>query len=124
MRSLATTYGDFDPALHFFGPPVGEYKSPKEYETAMYDLVAADLEESLVAGGSSPVKCSYEVFRILRDATRSLVEFGGLTLDSYVDFHQTIRNRVHRLVAGPPAVRVQQLLALMDAGVDPAETGP
>ena len=55
---------------------------------------------------------------------RSVVELGGLSLDSYLDFNADICSRIHRLVAGPPALRSRQMLALMDAGVVRAPYGP
>ncbi|MGO9909061.1 MAG: hypothetical protein ACLP4R_27200 [Solirubrobacteraceae bacterium] len=53
-----------------------------------------------------------------------MVELGGLTLDSYLDFNGDICSRSHRLVAGPPALRSRQMLALMDAGVVRTPYGP
>jgi uncharacterized NAD(P)/FAD-binding protein YdhS len=70
------------------------------------------------------VKAALEVFRILRDQLRSVIEFGGLTLESYLDFQTNVRGRINRMEAGPPALRSQQLLALMDAGVVRAPLGP
>jgi hypothetical protein len=55
---------------------------------------------------------------------RSVVEQGGLSLDSYLDFNADIRSRIHRLDAGPPALRSRQLLAPMDAGVVRVPFGP
>jgi hypothetical protein len=55
---------------------------------------------------------------------RAVVERGGLTLDSYVDFNAHLCGRIHRLVAGPPALRTRQMLALMDAGVVRTPFGP
>ena len=43
---------------------------------------------------------------------RTVIEFSGLTLESYLDFRDNIKTRVNRIVAGPPAVRSKQLLAL------------
>ena len=40
---------------------------------------------------------------------RSVVELGGLSLDSYLDFNADICSRIHRLVAGPPALRSRQI---------------
>ena len=70
------------------------------------------------------MKSASEVFRIFRDPMRSVVEQGGLTLDSYLDFNADICSRIHRLVAGPPALRTRQMLALMDAGVVRYPYGP
>jgi len=78
-------------------------------------MVEDDLDEALLPWGS-PVKAAQEVLRILRDDIRSIIEFGGLSLESYVDFKHNVKGRINRLEAGPPLVRSQQLLALMDAG--------
>ena len=55
---------------------------------------------------------------------RTVIEFKGLTLESYVDFRDNIKTRVNRLVAGPPALRSKQLLALIDAEVVTVPFGP
>jgi len=115
VTGLAGRYGEFDPWVHFFGPR-REYVSSKDYESQIYSLVEDDLSESL-RGGSAPVKSAYEVFRHLRDLMRTVIEFRGLTLESYLDFRDNIKTRVNRIVAGPPAVRSKQLLALIDADV-------
>ena len=122
VMGLAGRYGEFDPRVHFFGPR-RDYVSSKDYESQIYSLVEADLCESL-RGGSAPVKSAYEVFRHLRDLMRTVIEFSGLTLDSYLDFRDNIKTRVNRIVAGPPAVRSKQLLALIDADMVTVPLGP
>lgn len=122
VQALSMRYGEFDPYWHFFGPR-GDYVSSKDYEAQIYSLVESDLVESL-RGGSAPVKSAYEVLRHLRDLMRNVIEFKGLTPESYVDFRDSIKTRVNRLVAGPPALRSKQLLALMDADVVTAPFGP
>src|SRR5262249_4559190 len=101
-----------------------KYDSRDAYERFVYDSLAADLIEAEVPDGASPVKSASEIFRIFRDPMRSVVEQGGLTLDSYMDFNADICSRIHRLVAGPPALRTRQMLALMDAGVVRFPYGP
>jgi hypothetical protein len=122
VRSLSASYGEFDPAWHFFGPH-GDCVSSKDYESQIYSIVEADLVEAL-RGGSAPVKSAYEVLRHVRDLMRTVIEFKGLTLESYLDFRDKIKTRVNRLVAGPPAVRSKQLLALIDAEVVTVPFGP
>jgi hypothetical protein len=120
---LAARYGDFDaPALFFGHEP--KYASSQDYERFVYGALADDLREAEVPHGASPVKCAAEVFRIFRDPMRSVVEQGGLSLDSYLDFNADLRSRIHRLVAGPPALRSRQLLALMDIGLLRIPFGP
>ena len=122
VRRLVADYGEFDPAWHFFGPH-GDCVSSKDYESLIYSIVEADLTEAL-RGGTAPVKSAYEVLRHLRDLMRTVIEFRGLTFESYVDFRDNIKTRVNRLVAGPPALRSKQLLALIDAEVVAVPLGP
>ena len=122
VRRLSASYGEFDPAYHFFGPR-GDCVSSKDYEAQIYSIVEDDLRESL-RGGSAPVKSAYEVLRHVRDLMRTVIEFQGLTLESYLDFRDNIKTRVNRLVAGPPALRSKQLLALIDADVVTVPVGP
>jgi uncharacterized NAD(P)/FAD-binding protein YdhS len=74
--------------------------------------------------GGSPVKAALEVTRILRDQMRAVIEYGGLSMQSFVDFQSNVRGRINRIEAGPPPVRSQQLLALLDAGVVSIPFGP
>jgi uncharacterized NAD(P)/FAD-binding protein YdhS len=123
LAVLAERFGPFDAESVFFGHQP-RYDSSDDYQRAVYDMLTADLREAEVPDGASPVKSATEVFRIFRDATRSVVEYGGLSLDSYLDFNADIRSRINRLVAGPPALRSRQLVALMDAGVLKVPYGP
>jgi hypothetical protein len=123
ISELEDTQGRFDPAEHLFAGIGRRYVSSRDYETYVYDLIERDLDEALTEGGS-PVKAAQEVMRILRDQLRSVIEFGGLTLDSYGDFQSNIRGRINRLEAGPPPLRSQQMLALLDAGIVRIPFGP
>ena len=123
IEELEGRYGQFDPAQHVFAGEDHHYESGTDYQNKVYDMVASDLDEALTPGGS-PVKAAQEVLRILRDQLRSVIEFGGLSLDSYVDFQSKIRGRINRLEAGPPPLRSQELLGLLDAGVVRVALGP
>ena len=123
LACLASRFGSFDAKALFFGHQPN-YRSSDDYEQFVYQALADDLREAEVPDGASPVKSASEVFRIFRDSMRSVVELGGLSLDSYLDFNADICSRIHRLVAGPPALRSRQVLALMDAGVVRMPYGP
>ena len=123
LRRLAARFGSFDAEALFFGHQP-KYRGSDDYEHFVYQSLADDLREAEVPDGASPVKSAAQVFRIFRDRMRSIVEQGGLSLDSYLDFNADICSRIHRLVAGPPALRSRQLLALMDAGVVRVPYGP
>ena len=123
LARLASLFGSFDSEALFFGDQPG-YHSSDDYESFVYQALVGDLREAEVPDGRSPVKSAAWVFRIFRDSIRSVVELGGLTLESYLDFNADISSRSHRLVAGPPALRSRQMLALMDAGVVRMPYGP
>jgi hypothetical protein len=123
VDSLELRFGRFDPATHVFAGSDRHYTSAADYQGQVYDMIEADLDEALRPGGS-PVKAAQEVLRILRDQLRSVIEFGGLSLESYVDFQSNVRGRINRLEAGPPPLRSQQLLGLLDAGVVRIPLGP
>jgi hypothetical protein len=123
LENLAGRFGRFDAEELFFGRQP-KYRSSDDYEQFVYQSLADDLRESEVPDGASPTKSAGQVIRIYRDRMRSVVEQGGLSLDSYLDFNADICSRIHRLVAGPPALRNRQFLALMDAGVVRMPYGP
>lgn len=120
---LAQEYGAFDPSEYLFAGSGATYPSDASYQAAVVDMIEGDLTEAMMVGGS-PVKAALEVMRILRDQLRSVIEFGGLTLESYLDFQRNVRSRINRIEAGPPPLRSQQLLALIDAGVVWFTAGP
>ena len=123
VDSLEPRYGRFDPASHLFAGADGHYSSTTDYQSQVYEMIEADLTEALRPGGS-PVKAAQEVLRILRDQLRSVIEFGGLSLDSYIEFQAGVRGRINRLEAGVPPMRSQQLLGLLEAGVVRIPLGP
>jgi hypothetical protein len=123
LARLADRFGSFDAEALFFGHQP-KYGCSDDYERFVYQSLADDLREAEVPDGASPVKSAAQVFRLFRDRMRTVVERGGLSLDSYLDFNADVCSRIHRLVAGPPALRTRQLLALMDAGVVRTPYGP
>jgi uncharacterized NAD(P)/FAD-binding protein YdhS len=123
LAGLAARFGSFDAEELFFGRQP-KYLCSDDYERFVYQSLADDLREAEVPDGASPVKSAAQVLRIFRDKMRTVVEQGGLSFDSYLDFNADICSRIHRLVAGPPALRTRQTMALMDAGVLRMPYGP
>jgi uncharacterized NAD(P)/FAD-binding protein YdhS len=120
---LEPTYGPFDPASVVFADEGARFESSTDYASHVYQMVESDLNEALMVGGS-PVKAAQEVTRILRDQMRSVIEYGGLSMHSFIDFQTNVRGRINRLEAGPPPLRSQQLLGLLDAGIVSVPFGP
>jgi uncharacterized NAD(P)/FAD-binding protein YdhS len=123
LDRLEPTYGPFDPESVVFADDGARFDSSADYESHVYQMVESDLNEALMVGGS-PVKAAQEVTRILRDQMRAVIEYGGLSMRSFIDFQSNIRGRINRLEAGPPPVRSQELLGLMEAGVVKVPFGP
>lgn len=123
MAVLRRRHGHFDPAEILFLGVGAKYESASDYERWLLDLIAEDLSDATAPAGS-PVKAAQEVTRIVREDMRSVVEYGRLTRDSYIDFQSNIRSRISRLDAGPPVYRARQLAALFEAGVVRAPLGP
>jgi hypothetical protein len=120
---LEPTYGSFDPASVVFADDGAHFDSSAAYQSHVYEMVESDLSEAVMPGGS-PVKAALEVTRILRDQMRGVIEYGGLSMRSFIDFQSNIRGRINRIEAGPPPVRSQQLLGLIEAGVVKVPFGP
>jgi hypothetical protein len=120
---LEPTYGPFDPASVVFADDGAHFDSAASYQSHVYRMLESDLNDALMVGGS-PVKAAQEVTRILRDQMRGVIEYGGLSMRSFIDFQSNIRGRINRIEAGPPPLRSQQLLGLLDAGVVKAPFGP
>ena len=116
-------YGRFDPASCVFADVDASFESGDVYQAHVYQMVETDLDQALALGGS-PVKAAQEVTRILRDQMRGVIEYGGLSMQSFIDFQSNIRGRINRLEAGPPALRSQQLLGLLDADTVRVPFGP
>ena len=123
VELLEFTYGAFDPAEVLFADDNAHFDSSADYEAHVYEMIETDLDQALMPGGS-PVKAAQEVTRILRDQMRAVIEYGGLTMQSFIDFQSNVRGRINRIEAGPPPLRSQELLALMDAGVVKIPFGP
>ncbi len=123
VERLGPIYGEFNPADYVFADDGASFSTSDEYQSHVYEMIETDLDEALAVGGS-PVKAAQEVTRILRDQLRTVIEYGGLSLESYIDFQANVRGRINRLEAGPPPLRSQQLLALIDAGVVRLPFGP
>jgi hypothetical protein len=120
---LEPDFGRFEPVNYLFADAEIKFDTSEDYQNHVCAMVESDLRQALAPEGS-PVKAALEVTRILRDQLREVIEFGGLSLTSYIDFQSNIRGRINRIEAGPPLLRSQQLLALVDAGVLQIPFGP
>ena len=112
--------GDVDlPDLERLARPfVGRrFTDPAAFRGELVKALHEDLEEALRGNVGSPLKAALDVIRDAREVFRSVVEFGGLTAASHRDFQTRIAPMLSLLSTGPPPIRAEQLLALLDAGL-------
>lgn len=107
---------DFDAmSLPFAGATFDDVPA---WQAALTQAVEADVHEAERGNCDSPVKAALDVLRGLRGAIRDLVDFGGVTARSHEeDLVLWYSPRSAFLAAGPPLLRLRQVLALMRVGV-------
>ncbi|MEU2059713.1 FAD/NAD(P)-binding protein [Streptomyces sp. NPDC013455] len=123
VRALAARHGgDTLPPLDIDAlarPFAGrEYPDPEAFTAEVVAAVHADLEHAEEGNVDSPLKAALDVLRDTRAVIRDLVDFGGLAPDSHRDeFLEWFVPRTSFLAAGPPRIRLRQVIALIEAGV-------
>ncbi|ONI90995.1 hypothetical protein ALI144C_01850 [Actinosynnema sp. ALI-1.44] len=93
------------------------FSSPQAFRLSMMDMLRTDVEEARKGPHGSPVKAATEMLRGIRPLLPSVVDYGGLLPGSHRDFLSRFAPWSFIVSAGPPDEHVEQLLALIDAGV-------
>ncbi len=110
---------------HLADPFAGRsFASKAELTAFLVGHMRQELVEAARGNLDGPYKAATDVLRDLRGNLRYAVEYGGLTAESHRAFDTGFWPLHNRIVAGPPAIRVEQLLALMAAGVLDLSFGP
>ncbi|WP_431032186.1 FAD/NAD(P)-binding protein [Streptomyces sp. P6-2-1] len=77
-----------------------------------------DVREALAGNVSGPLKAALDVLRDLRNEVRLAVDHGGLDGDSYRDEIEGWYTPLNAFLSiGPPVSRIEELIALIEAGV-------
>ncbi|MEZ0069967.1 hypothetical protein ABIA32_006015 [Streptacidiphilus sp. MAP12-20] len=95
-----------------------EFAGPRDFADWLLDHLRQDVEEARNGNVDSPLKAALDVLRDLRNEVRLAVDHGGLDGDSYredLDGWYTPLNA--HLSIGPPARRVEEMIALIEADV-------
>jgi hypothetical protein len=105
-RKIATPFADDD------------LSSTQRFRSWLRSYLDAEVQEASKGNVTGPRKAALDVLRDLRNEIRLLVDHGGLSGDSYRDELQRWYMPLNaHLSIGPPAERIEQFGALMDAGV-------
>ncbi len=95
-----------------------EFTGPRDFTGWLLDYLREDVAHAESGNVSGPLKAALDVLRDLRNEIRLAVDHGGLHGDSYrtdLDNWYTPLNAY--LSIGPPARRVEEMIALIEAGV-------
>ncbi|CAL9668498.1 hypothetical protein SUDANB126_07365 [Streptomyces sp. enrichment culture] len=94
------------------------FPGPAAFRTWLRGHLDEDVRQARRGNVSGPLKAALDVLRDLRNEVRLAVDHGGLDADSHrddLDGWYTPLNAY--LSIGPPASRIEEMAALMDAGV-------
>ncbi|RLU80486.1 FAD-binding protein [Streptomyces griseocarneus] len=95
-----------------------EFTGPDDYREWILGVLTEDLHHSGLGPETSAVKAAAAVMRDLRDEVRQVISHRGLSGASYREHVDRWFSGLNNYAAsGPPATRVRELLALVEAGV-------
>lgn len=100
--------------------PYGDrrFRDQAEFRAWLVSYLEHDVAEAKQGNVEGPLKAALDVMRDLRNEIRLVVDHGGLSGDSYRDDLQRWYTPFNAFVSiGPPTERIEQLLALIEAGV-------
>ncbi|GGK12160.1 hypothetical protein GCM10011583_50310 [Streptomyces camponoticapitis] len=104
---------------HLAGPHADQgFRGVADYRDWLLDILRGDLAESEAGNVDGPLKAALDVLRDLRNEIRLVVDHGGLTGRSHRDDLERWYTPLNAFLSiGPPAARIEQMIALIEAGV-------
>lgn len=94
------------------------FASPREFHDWLLELLRADVREARRGNVSSPLKAAIDALRDLRNEIRLVVDHSGVTGSSYRDELAAWYTPLNAYLSiGPPARRIEEMIALIEAGV-------
>jgi hypothetical protein len=105
-RAIATPYGD------------RVFADGAAYHDWLIGYLRDDVREAKRGNVRSPVKAGLDIMRDVRNEIRLVVDHGGITGESYREDLQGWYTPLNAFVSiGPPVRRIEELIALIEAGV-------
>jgi len=104
--------------------PRAALDSQSAFANFLLDYLRNDVNEAFQGNVGSPIKAACDVLRELRERIAMIVDFEGLSGESHAWFYREFVPLLKRLSVGPPLVRIQQIVALVRAGVLTMDFGP
>ncbi|WP_063727217.1 FAD/NAD(P)-binding protein [Streptomyces sp. RTd22] len=95
-----------------------EFADRAEYRAWLLDHLARDVTEAKAGNVDGPLKAALDVLRDLRNEVRLVVDHGGLDGGSHLDELDGWYTPLNAFLSiGPPASRVEEMIALIEAGI-------
>ncbi|MFI8930530.1 FAD/NAD(P)-binding protein [Streptomyces sp. NPDC053474] len=94
------------------------FTGPGDFTAWLLEHLRRDLDQARQGNLSGPVKAALDVLRDLRNEIRQVVDHSGLSADSHrEDLERWYTPLNAYLSIGPPASRIEEMAALIEAGV-------
>ncbi|MEU6406951.1 FAD/NAD(P)-binding protein [Streptomyces sp. NPDC046985] len=94
------------------------FADPAAFDAWLLNHLADDVRAARSGNVNGPVKAALDVLRDLRNEVRLAVDHGGLEGTSYRDELQAWYTPLNAFLSiGPPASRIEELIALIESGV-------
>lgn len=95
-----------------------EFQGPADFRAWLLEYLRGDAAEAAVGNVSSPLKAALDVLRDLRNEVRLIVDHGGLTGRSHREDLERWYTPLNAFLSiGPPARRIEEVIALIEAGL-------
>ncbi|MFF4607520.1 FAD/NAD(P)-binding protein [Streptomyces sp. NPDC001339] len=105
-KRIARPYGDLS------------FRDADDFRSWLLDTLRQDLVESEAGNVDGPLKAALDVLRDLRNEIRLVVDHGGLTGRSHRDDLEHWYTPLNAFLSiGPPPSRIEEMIALIEAGV-------
>ncbi|MCT4396363.1 FAD/NAD(P)-binding protein [Periweissella beninensis] len=117
LAATAKTFGlDAELDLAHYLKPFAPTTTNASYQAQMLTYLSADLDQALLGNYAGAHAAAFDILRDIRDNIRDVYEnwFDGAAKKQFLTEFAKINNL---LSVGPPYHRIQQLIALMEAGI-------
>jgi uncharacterized NAD(P)/FAD-binding protein YdhS len=95
-----------------------QFTGREDFHRWLLDYLARDVAQAHEGNVSSPLKSALDVLRDLRNEIRIAVDHGGLTGESHRDDLEAWYTPLNAFLSiGPPASRIEEMRALIEAGI-------